>query len=67
MTCRGTRNPKSQSAVSKERILTAIAELPDDATIEDAMECLHDLFKRENPTGHSNYFLSNRCDSDAGE
>ena len=47
MTCRATRNPKKQDAISKEQILAAIAELPVNATIEDAMECLYNLYKIE--------------------
>ncbi len=47
MTCRAARNPIKQATISKAQILNAIAELPDDATIEDAMERLYNLYKVE--------------------
>jgi hypothetical protein len=35
------------TVTTKEEMLRAITELPDDATIEDAMECLYLLYKVE--------------------
>lgn len=39
---------------TKEQMLKAITELPDDATIEDAMECLYLLYKVERGIAQAN-------------